>query len=86
MEKVQLLDMVERAREAAGRCESQIASLQMKVKSLKENGEETAEADGILSALETEYDRLLMDMNRFLDELDKIAPTEPGFDPSSKNI
>jgi hypothetical protein len=76
MDKAQLLDMVALAREAADKCESQIAELQMKVKSLRANGGDTAEAYGILSTLESEYDHLLMQMNRFLDELDRIAPPE----------
>ena len=74
MDKAQLLDLVARAREAANKCESQIAALQSKVKALRANGGDAAEAHDTLSTLESEYDRLLTEMNRFLDELDRIAP------------
>jgi hypothetical protein len=75
MERVQLLDLVARAREAATECEDLIAALRKKLKSLKADGEEAALAQSILATLESEYDRVLMEMNRFLNELDKIAPT-----------
>jgi ethanolamine utilization protein EutA (predicted chaperonin) len=75
MERAQLLDLVARAREAATECEDLIAALRKKLKSLKTDGEEAAVAQSILATLESEYDRVLMEMNRFLNELDKIAPT-----------
>jgi hypothetical protein len=73
MERLHLLDLVARIRLAANDCERLILAQKETVKALRVSGRTDGDAESKLSRLESEYDEHMAQMERLLDELDKIA-------------
>jgi hypothetical protein len=73
MNRSQLLDMVKRTRLAADECERLRITQAERIRKLRVAGVNTAEFENALSQLEAECDRHMAEMERLLDELDKVA-------------
>jgi len=73
MERLHLLDLVARIRLAANDCERLILAQKETVKALRLSGTTDGDEESRLSRLESQYDEHMAEMERLLDELDKIA-------------
>ena len=73
MDRLQLLEMVARARREADDSERRMLAQRDQVRSLRHAGQDTAVADRALAELELEYDGVIAEMQRLLDELEKQA-------------
>jgi 3-methyladenine DNA glycosylase AlkC len=79
MDRSLLIEMVARTRQAASECERLIVAQAEKIRGLQASGDSTTEVMAVLSQLESEYDRHMIEMERLLDELDKIGEAaSPG--------
>ena len=78
-----MVQMVARTREAASELERLIAASAQKIKAARMGGEDAREAEIALARLETEYDRLLSEMEKLLDELDVVAASPLSLDDGS---
>jgi hypothetical protein len=73
MDRLQLIDMVARTRRAADECERLRTVQAQQIRTLRAIGESTAQLESILIELEAECDRHMAEMERLLDELDRIS-------------
>ena len=73
MDRLQLLDLVARIRLAANDCERLILAQKESVMAMRLSGATDGEEESKLSLLESQYDEHIAEMERLLDELDKIA-------------
>ena len=78
-----MVQMVARTREAASELERLIAASAQKIRAARMSGEDAREAEIALVRLETEYDRLLSEMEKLLDELDVVAASPLSLDGSA---
>jgi hypothetical protein len=73
MERLHLLDIVARIRLTAGDCERLMLAQKETVRALRMSGTTDADEETKLLRLESEYDEHISEMERILNELDKIA-------------
>jgi chromosome segregation ATPase len=70
MDRDHTLDMVANIRRAAERCDSSIAEMRQTIVASRAAGENTEERIAALTELEIEYNRLMREMEKLLDQLD----------------
>jgi len=75
MDRSLLIEMVARTQQAASECERLIAAQAKKIKGLQASGDSAVEVMAVLSQLESEYDRHMIEMEKLLDALDMIGET-----------
>jgi hypothetical protein len=74
MDRPQFIEQVARMRLAADECDRLRAAEAGRIRSLRTAGKTTTHLEAKLIELETECDRHIAEMERLLDELDKISP------------
>lgn len=76
MDRAQLIERVTRARKAADECERLKINEMLAVAALRAVGESTEALESALKERETECDRHVVEMERMLDELDRLPTSE----------